>query len=256
MNRIERMLSQCRSPSWPPRDGSAVPRLRRRLEAGDLSGVEDRDQRAPKSEIAHRQPRPETTESTHRRLPRISSQLLPRLSRLSEQVTAGHDCVLETTNDAIAGIDHEQPIVLAVRLTDAVGLARVSGWRMELCDGRSLQEEPHEPTHPWGGRWFSHRARGTVDEPTSGWSVGWRFSGWEEDHDDIRRAGINPTERDRSSSRESVAPRITGSWDDYRRLRVGTSASWNSFGSAIGTGNLVEAEMAGDYEGLLTEPGR
>ena len=117
-----------------------------------------------------------------------------------------------------------------------------SGWPGSAftAPGRSLQEEVRIGTHPGYDRFlieFEEDGR-----TPSGWSVGW-ISG-----SPIHDGSGEPVDMEGNEFLEfgtSISRVVTYPEAWYQGPQ-------EFFGSAIGTGNLVEAEMAGDYEGYVT----
>lgn len=155
----------------------------------------------------------------------------------AEQVT-GSDCVLETTDGAIAGIDDGTDIVLAVAtLVDRCGLPDLdSGWGWSCAMGGPDWDGPQEPERAiaWGGlvltfwrqpdnTWAPQEFSESPTYSDSGVLSSWRFSGWEDDRValDIQEAGISlgtPLSEIAEAVGVAVAPHdlnTGGSWDDY-----------------------------------------
>ena len=118
-----------------------------------------------------------------------------------------------------------------------------SGWPSAAftAPGRSLQEEVRIGTHPGYDRFlieFEEDGR-----TPNGWSVSW-ISG--------------------SPLHDGSGEPVDMEGDEFLEVRYLGSAGWVTypeawyqgpqefFGSTIGAGNLVEVEMAGDYEGYVT----
>ena len=136
----------------------------------------------------------------------------------------------------------QESIKLALDAADAAPDV-TSGWPSAAftTPGRSLQEEVRIGTHPGYDRFLIEFEEG--GRPPNGWSVSW-LSG--------------------SPLHDGAGEQVDMEVDEFLEVRYLGSAGWVTypeawyqgpqefFGSTIGAGNLVEVEMAGDYEGYVT----